>query len=229
MAGQLVFPFGVEPALGHKDFILAPCNEQAFRFVGRWPDWPARVAAIHGPGGSGKSHLAALWANAAGAHRLAGPALSPDRLFALSPDPGAAFLVEDFDRVEPGEIRDRALLALFERPEGALLLTGRAPPSDWPVVIGDLESRLRSLIGFPMWAPDDALLSALVVKHFADRQLAVPDAVVARIVTQVERTPGSIAAFVTRADHKALSEKRAVTERLVLELLESEAHMKDDG
>jgi chromosomal replication initiation ATPase DnaA len=78
-----------------------------------------------------------------------------------------------------------------------------------------------------MWEPDDALLAGLVTKHFADRQLDVPDPVTVRIVTQVERTPAAIADFIARLDHRAFSQKRAVTERLVLELLESEAYMNN--
>ena len=73
-----------------------------------------------------------------------------------------------------------------------------------------------------MWSPDDKLLSALVTKHFADRQLEVTEGVVRRIVTHVERTPEAVAAFVARADRKALAERRPVTDRLVLELIEAE-------
>ena len=131
-------------------------------------------------------------------------------------------MIEDVDGEEPSEDRDRVLLTLLERPGGALLLTGRAPPSDWPVAIGDLKSRFLSLIAFRMWAPDDNLLSALVTKHFADRQLEVTEGVVKRIVTHVERTPEAVAAFVERADRKALAEKRPITDRLVLELIEAE-------
>jgi hypothetical protein len=43
----------------------------------------------------------------------------------------------------------------------------------------------------------------------------------------VERTPAAIAAFVARLDEKALAHRRAVTERLVLELLESETHIEN--
>jgi chromosomal replication initiation ATPase DnaA len=131
-------------------------------------------------------------------------------------------VIEDVDSEEPCEARDRALLALLERPAGTLLLTGRTAPSDWPVSIGDLKSRFHSLIAFAMWVPDEKLLSALVTKHFADRQLEVTEGVVRRIVTHVERTPEAVAAFVTRADRKALAERRPVTDRLVLELIEAE-------
>ena len=217
MPGQLVFPFGVEPALGRADFILAPCNEQALHFIKRWPDWPARAAALYGPAGCGKSHLAAIWQSTAGARLISACDLSR-----FAPESEVSFVIEDVDRSEPGEARDRALLAFFERPKGALLLTGRAVPSAWQVAIGDLKSRFQSLLAFPIWAPDDTLLSALVDKHFADRQLRVPESVIKRIVTHVERTPGAIAGFVARADERALAEKRAITERLILELLDAE-------
>jgi chromosomal replication initiation ATPase DnaA len=222
MPGQLAFPFGVEPALGHENFIVAPCNEQAVQFIRRWPDWPTMAAAIYGPPSCGKTHLAAIWRSMADAQGLSVRDLTPDIVPAVASRALSAIVIEDVDRDEPREDRDRALLMLLERPAGTLLLTGRAPPSDWPVAIRDLKSRFRSLVAFAMWAPDDKLLCALVTKHFADRQLEVTEGVVKRIVTHVERTPEAVAAFVARADRKALAEKRPVTDRLVVELIEAE-------
>jgi chromosomal replication initiation ATPase DnaA len=216
---QLVLPFGVQPSQGRDAFIVAPCNEQAFRFVEGWPDWPARAVALYGPTGSGKSHLVQIWRARSGG-RIANAAAPGD---GDDWDRAGAIAVEDVDA--PGldrERRDRALMALFERPSGALLLTGRTPPSEWKVAIGDLRSRFDSLLAFPMWEPDDALLCGLLRKHFADRQLAVSEGVVRRILTHVERSPEAIAAFVARADARALAERRAITERMVLELVERE-------
>ena len=229
MRGQLVFPFGVEPALGREDFILAPCNEQAVQFIRRWPDWPTTAAAIYGPPHCGKTHLAAVWRDMADAEGLPARDLTPEMVPAIASRAGCAILIEDVDRDEPCEDRDRALLALLDRPAGALLLTGRAPPSDWPVAVRDLKSRFCALIAFPMWVPDDKLLCALVTKHFADRQLEVTEGVVRRIVTHVERTPEAVAAFVARADKKALAEKRPVTDRLVVELIEAEMEPRSRG
>jgi chromosomal replication initiation ATPase DnaA len=214
MASQLVLPFGSKPALKREDFIAAPCNEQALRFIERWPDWPARTAAIWGPPESGKTHLARIFCDRAGARLI----LAQD-LATIDPSDDA-IAVELDDSSDPG--RDRKLFALFERPSGTMLLTGRLPPREWSTSLGDLRSRFDSLLAFPVWAPDDHLLAALVRKHFADRQLDVTDAIVKRLLVHVERTPSAISAFIARIDEKALAEKRAVSERLVIDLVDSE-------
>ena len=215
MPGQLALPFGSRPALGREDFIVAPCNEQALRFIERWPDWPTRAAAIFGPRGSGKTHLARIFAALSGAHLV-----SASELSSVDPDTENAIAVE-LDDAPADRARDRALFALFERPSGTLLLTGRFAPSEWPVTLGDLKSRLDALLSFEVWAPDDHLLSALIRKHFADRQLDVTDAIIRRLLTHVERTPHAIAAFIAHIDENALAEKRAISERLVMELIDS--------
>ena len=227
MVGQLVLPFGVQPAFKRETFISAPCNEAALAFVQRWPDWPQKAAALYGPAGSGKSHLAAIWAEISSACIVTASELTPDAV-ETSNGP-AAFVIEDCDHMAPNPLRDQALLSLSDRPGTWLLLTGRTVPAQWPVVVADLKSRLTSLIALPVWAPDDTLLSALVRKHFADRQLDVPDSVVRRIITHVERTPAAVAAFVADADAKALAEKRAITGRLIVELLDAGAPEPETG
>lgn len=215
MPGQLVLPFGSRPALGREDFIIAPCNQQALLFIERWPDWPTRAAAIFGPRDSGKTHLARIFADLSGARLVTASELS-----GIDPDTQGAVAVE-LDDVPADLERDRLLFALFERPSGTLLLTGRSPPQEWPIALGDLKSRFDALLAFEVWAPDDHLLSALIRKQFADRQLEITDAVVRRLLTHVERTPQAIAAFIARLDEKALAEKRAIGERLVMELIDS--------
>ena len=219
MPDQLALPFGSRPALRREDFIIAPSNEQALRFIERWPDWPARAAAIWGPRDSGKTHLARIFCDLSGAGLLSAPELSTVDPAEWPPE--GALAIELDDSVADLE-RDRKLFALFERPSGIVLLTGRSPPSDWNTSLGDLKSRFDALLAFPVWAPDDDLLSALIRKQFSDRQLDVADSVVRRLITHVERTPQAVAAFIARIDEKALAEKRAVSERLVMELIDSE-------
>jgi chromosomal replication initiation ATPase DnaA len=221
---QLPLPLEVRPALGRGAFIVAAPNAAGVRFIDQWPDWPVARAVLHGPEGSGKSHLVEVWRAASGAMVQPAQLLTPDWVASLPP--GVAVAVEDVDSTPPGETRDKALFALLERAvdvkAGALVLTGRTPPETWPVALSDLASRFKALLAFPLWGPDDALLEALARKLFADRQLGVPDAVITRMVRSLERTPAAIRDFVALADRRALAEHSPVTLRLVTGLIGAE-------
>lgn len=219
MASQLILPLSQRFKLTRADFIVAPGNAQAVAFIDSWPSWPAPAAVLHGPPGSGKSHLGSIWRDASAATVL--PAEALERL-----DP-AAFVergpvaIEDVDSVPAAAGRDRALFALIEgaTPAAPLLLMGHEPPAVWSTVLPDLSSRFSSILAFPLWAPDDGLLAALARKLFTDRQLAVPDAVIVRMIRFLERSPSAIRDFVAKADETALAEGRPVNLSLVRELL----------
>lgn len=204
---QLVLPLGVRPALGRDDFIVGEANREAVAFINSWPDWPTPAAALHGAAGSGKSHLAAIWAARTGAAIVEASALE---------DTGTApLVVENVDEVTSGG----AIFTLLESGK-PLLLTGRAPPAEWQVTLPDLASRFGAMLAFALWAPDDALLAGLARKLFADRQLQVPDTAIAQMIHALERSPAAIRDFVARADEAALSRKRAITPGLIWELLD---------
>jgi len=207
---QLVLPWEVRSATGRADFIVAPGNQAAVAFIDSFPDWPAPAAVLHGPAASGKSHLAAVWAEQAGARVISADALAADV-------PNGPLVVED---VGPG-VHETSLFALIER--GApLLLTAQTAPATWTVTLPDLVSRARALLAFALWAPDDALLMGLAVKLFADRQVQVPENVVAAMIAGLERSPGAIRDFVGRADARALAEKRPINLGLIRDLLAAE-------
>ena len=212
MPEQLILPFEVRAAQGRADFVVAPCNETAVRFVDRWPDWPVAAVAIYGPPGSGKTHLVQVWRAKSNASAVQAADLTPDNVG------GDALAVEDIEAAA-SSARDAALMTLIER--GApLLLTGEHHPVEWPVVVPDLKSRFAALAAFPLWAPDDALLRDIARKLFADRQLTVSNAVIARMLKRLPRTPDAIQGFIERLDRAALAEKRVIGERLVSELLD---------
>jgi chromosomal replication initiation ATPase DnaA len=208
---QLVLPLETRSALGRADFIVAPGNERAVAFLDSYPHWPAPAAALYGPPACGKSHLAAVWAQSAGAKVIEAVSLDANV-------PDGALVVENVGAGVP----QMPLFALLER--GApLLLTAQVPPSEWPqkfaLSLPDLVSRVRALLGFALWAPDDALLMGLAVKLFADRQLQVPESVVAHMIRSLERSPGAIRDFVARADAVALADKRPINLSLIKDLL----------
>jgi chromosomal replication initiation ATPase DnaA len=208
---QLVLPLETRSAQGRADFIVAPGNERAVAFIDSYPNWPAPAAALYGPPASGKSHLAAVWADKAGAKIVEAQSLRIEI-------PEGALVVENVGPAAP----EAPLFALLER--GApLLLTAQVPPAEWPRAfdfsLPDLASRLRALLAFALWAPDDALLMGLAVKLFADRQLQVPESVVTHMIRGLDRSPGAIRDFVAQADAVALAEKRPINISLIKDLL----------
>ena len=219
---QLALGFEHRPGLAMDDFLIASGNREAVAWLDRWPDWPAPALAIHGPAGSGKTHLAHLFRIQSGAVLLDGAALGE----ALPPallGPARALVVEHAERA--AGIAERTLLHLYNlvaERRGHMLLTGRAPPARWPVRLADLASRLAAIPTARLAEPDDVLISAVLVKMFADRQLRVAPALVDYLVNHMERSFAAAGAVVAALDAAALAEHRNITLPLVRRVLAAE-------
>ena len=213
---QLALALGHSESFVREDFLEGPSNADALALIERWPDWPSRTVALTGPEGSGKSHLAAIWAEAAGARFLAARALDTVDLPAALAT--GALVVED---LAPGTA-ERALfhlLNLARQQEAYLLVTARTAPARWTSGLADLTSRLRAIPVVAVAPPDDVLLRAVLVKLFADRQVKVEESLIAYLATRLERSFAAARAAVERLDREALRLKRPVTRALASELL----------
>lgn len=211
MASQIPLPLPTVPKLGRADFIVGEGNSAAVTFIDSWPDWPAPAAVLYGPSGSGKSHLAGVWAERTGAAVTTAAELTGFSHL-------SALVVENVDAAPLTHEAETALFALIERNQ-PMLLTAHEPAIQWKTALPDLRSRFDSLLAFPIWAPDDAMLESLAKKLFADRQLTVPDAVIAQMIRYLERSPGALRDFVAKADAAALAAKKPVTTALIRDLL----------
>ena len=213
---QLALALDHSESFARDDFLSGPSNDAALALIERWPDWPDRIMLLVGPEGAGKSHLAAIWAQTAGARLVAARALESVSLPAMLAT--GALVVED---LAAGRFDERALfhlLNLVREEAAALLITARDPPGAFAIALNDLASRLRALPVVNIAAPDDALLRAVIVKQFADRQLAVEESLIAYLLTHIERSFAAVRAAVERLDREALQQKRPVTRALAGEL-----------
>jgi len=214
--GQLVLDLGHRAALGRENFLIAPCNEAAVAWIDRWPGWPGPALALAGPAGCGKTHLAQVWRarTHAALLRRTDVAGAPEALLGRA----AHAVVEDADA--PGD--DAALLHLYNHAAahgGTLLFCAGTPPARWPVTLPDLASRLRAAPVAEIGRPDDALLSAVLAKLFADRQLRVGGDVIRYLVPRMERSFAAARSLVRRIDEAALAEGRTVTVPLARSVL----------
>jgi chromosomal replication initiation ATPase DnaA len=213
---QLVLALDHAVSYARDDFLAGPSNTAALTLIDRWPDWPNRVMALTGPEGAGKSHLATIWAEAAGARVLSAKLLGETDL--PSAFATGALVLED---IEPAGLEERALFHLLNlaREESAyVLITARTAPASFAVSIRDLASRLRALPVVTLTAPDDALLRSLIVKLAADRQLAVDEPLVNYLANRIERSFAAARSAVARLDEEAMRQHRPVTRALAAEL-----------
>jgi chromosomal replication initiation ATPase DnaA len=216
---QLTLALGYRESFDRADFLPGRGNQAALALIDRWPDWPARALALIGPEGAGKSHLAAIWAKAAGGRVIAGHAVdAPSVPQALAT---GALVIEDAGRGRLDEAALFHLLNLAHEQRAHVLITARHPPATWPIALPDLASRLRALPLVVLEPPDDALLAAVLVKLFADRQLAVDEKLIDFLVLRIERSFAGARAAVAELDSEAMRLKRPVNRSLAGEILRS--------
>jgi chromosomal replication initiation ATPase DnaA len=213
---QLPLDLGHRPALGRADFLVAPCNADAVAWLDRWPHWPAPALTLWGPPGCGKTHLAHVFATRAQARCIDPAALATERVPGLIGDARTA-VVDDVERAA-----EEPLLHLFNlvaERRGHLLLVAREAPARSTIALADLRSRLVAAPAVAVAAPDEALIGALLVKLFADRQLPVGEDLVAYLTLHLERSFAAAQRAVALLDAAALAEQRRVTVKLARRVL----------
>ena len=220
---QIPLDFQLRPALGKEDFLSGPENQDALKWVDRWPDWPAPVLIVSGPPASGKTHVAAVWREKSEAYTL-----KPSSLIALSADDlsqKAKHLV--FDGLDPwlGDQHSETTLFhlynIFKEQGRSILITMRMTPSQTDFSVADLASRLRAAPVAHIQPPGDMLLGSVLIKLFKDRQLHINNDVLRYVLPRMERSFSAANTLVQLADKMALAEKRRISVPLMRRVLEN--------
>ncbi|HVY19546.1 MAG TPA: hypothetical protein VHA70_05645 [Bauldia sp.] len=226
-ARQLPLTLPHRAAMTRADFLVGEANTRAIALVDAWPAWPAPVVLLAGPVGSGKTHVVEMWREASGAAVAAAPTLTDADVVPLV---GAgAVAVEDLHQGVADEAALFHLLNLAAERKAPVLLTSRVWAAALPVRLADLASRLRAARPVELGEPDDDLLRRVLVKLFADRQLAVEPLVVEYIVTRMERSLEAANVLVEAIDHDALAAGAAITRRVAAAAMARVFDRADDG
>jgi chromosomal replication initiation ATPase DnaA len=216
IARQLSFDWPNGVALGPDDFFVSTANATAFGMVTDADRWPLRKLVIAGPAGCGKSHLARIFAARQATQIVQATDLTPD----FQPD-AAALVVEDMDSLPaPAQEAMFHLHNHLQNTDGLLLMTARQTPRHWPVTLPDLASRMQGTAVVQVADPDDALLQAVMMKLFADRQLLPPPDLAAYLAPRIERSFAAAAAIVADLDRAALASGHKISQRLAARLLD---------
>ena len=221
-ASQLALEFPHRPAHGREDFLISPNNEEAVAWVDRWPDWPAPALTVYGPAGCGKTHLAQVWRARSGAEVLDAAGIAAGDARPL-PEGAASCIVDvKLGAAAPNGIDEAALLHLYNlvaEAGGHMLITSREAPARWNLALPDLASRLIAIPAVEIGPPDDALIGAVLVKLFHDRQLRVGEDVITFLLARMERSFAAVRAIVAALDRSALAAHRNITVPLARDVL----------
>ena len=212
---QLVLDLARDPSFDPDQFLISASNARAHALVESWPSWIDPVVLLTGPAGAGKSHLGSIWRSRSTA-RIVRPGESLD---IGRWQPPIIALVEDCDRAAHPEASLFHLLNAVKESGGWLMLTARSPPPGWAITTPDLLSRLRLAPHAVIHEPDSALLRAVLVKLFDDRQIRIEDDVVSYATLHCERSLEAISLFVEAVDEDALVLNRRITRSLAAQTI----------
>lgn len=218
MGEQLIFDWPTGVALGPEDFFVSAANAQAFAMVEAPDSWPERKLCLVGPAGAGKSHLARVFAATTEAQII------PAAEIKTGPPPASAVVVEDMENLSQSAFEPMFHLHNNLRSAGLpLLLTARTPPSRWPITLPDLASRMQATTLAQIDDPDDALLRAVMMKLFADRQIAPPANLLDYLAPRIERSFDAAARIVALLDAEAMRSKKPISRAMARTVLDKDA------
>ena len=234
---QLVLDFPVTESYNFSNFVVCSGNETAFRFAERisGTGGEENLLYLHGPAGSGKTHLLEACAATIGGriNNSPLPTFSFKETPGMSPQSIGAILQRRFHDT-PGLFIDDIQLApsdqslkgqiwqLFNDFHGLgkpVVITGQQPPKELGNLDGHLSSRLLWGLVARVDISDDESRLMIMQKLAADRQVILPVDVTEFLLRHLPRDIPTLIGTLDRIVRYALATGRKVTTRLAAEVL----------
>lgn len=228
---QLPLDLQFRPAYGRNDFLITKSNADAAALIDAWPQaWSGFPAlTLWGAGGSGKSHLACVWAQKAQAQILTLEQFSAAPLEDLL-NASIHYVIEKLDQAAGDAAQEQKLFHLYNGLKASgrsMLLTSQIPPAQLSFTLADLASRLRAAPAIEIHQPDDALLSYVFAKQLHDRGFSVSEKTIQYAIGRMERSWQAMEKTVAALTSRATATKKGITLLLVREVLGDETPSED--
>ncbi|MBQ8871010.1 MAG: DNA replication protein [Alphaproteobacteria bacterium] len=223
---QIPLNFNPKPDYSRDDFMVSNCNLQAIRAIDSWPEWSFFAYVLYGPKGSGKSHLAHIFADHVMntyykpiAVKIINAKEITIKKANLLHEESPFLVVEDLNPKVDNEALFH-LFNLYQNEGGHILFTAENAPARMHFKLPDLQSRLNIIPSIAIGEPDDLMLTALIVKLFTDRQIIISQEVLNYIIQNMQRSFSFALRLVEEIDFISMAKKRAVSVTIVKEAIE---------
>jgi len=220
MSEQLIFDLPTRTALERGDFFISNSNALALSMIEECENWPQNKHLLVGPKGSGKTHLANVWANQRGTRVIASTDITDQSVEEYA---AQDLVIDDIPLILGVASREATLFHIHNlclANGNALLMTGTGHVATWTCALPDLASRLNGTRTARLDPPDDLLFQALLAKLFADRQLFPPPDIFPYLLLRLERSYDAAQNAVNHIDRAALSRNRPVTRSFVASIID---------
>ena len=222
---QMPLPLKFKSIKNRENYLVSKCNIEAVKLIENSSFWQNRKkinsipgAIIHGPKGSGKTHLCSIFKQNVDCEYLT--SLSNNSLEQVTE--GKSFILDNF---LPGKRYPSELVMHFMNQvtykEGSILLLSRLSPFEMNWKLDDLNSRIRSLISSEIKLPDDVLLYSLIVKYSSEKNLFLSDKKLIYILERLDRNFESVIKVIDKLDTYSLEVNEKVTYKIIRIILDN--------
>lgn len=212
---QLTLPVSWSLSFNPEEYVVSECNRYAFDWLGKWPfRIRENFACIVGDSGSGKSHLAGIWAKRMEAEIFSARSRVFEKWFEISSHTdNKYFVLDDADMIDDNILLFYIYNTIKEH-DAYLLLTAKNPPIRWNIQLADVRSRLLTVNVLNIYKPDEHAITGIITQMLKQRGLEAQANIVCYIANNVERSYESINFWINRID-SMISKKSKLTLSLV--------------
>ena len=216
MVDQLILNFPSNSDYFKDDFYVSLGNKEAYQLIESWPKWIKRTINIHGPAGSGKTHLASILKNKASSFEIQSDKIT-EKIF-LTYKLKEILIVENYQ----ANISENLFFSIYNmalQDNKYLLITSELPLNTYKIKTPDLKSRIDSSTIVGIKLPSDDLISVILSKRFSDKQIAVEKNHIDYIVKRIDRSYEKISQFILTLDKYSLKKGSSFGLKLIKEVL----------
>lgn len=211
---QFLIDFNNKAVFAEHDFFVNDANIKPLNFIHQWPHWGSHpmssVLYLYGEEGSGKTHLANIWAKLSNAIFADAKNLE----FARS-----NVIIDNLNTICDQE-KFFHMINYIVNSGFFMLITSNKTIDELEVTLPDLKSRLNAANYIKIESLDEDLLKMILLKQISDKQIMVEPEALDYACARIERSYTTIKNLVEQLNVASLNKQRKITIPFIRQILQ---------